>query len=133
MTRLLLDSSAYVAFKKRHLAILDTLAQADEIMMSPIVLGELQAGFLQGMKRERNERELEEFLGSPRVSVVHVDQETAHRYAVIRVALKKAGTPISTNDIWIAATAMQHGYAILTTDRDFLKIPQIIVHHFPSA
>ena len=130
MTRLLLDSSAYIAFKKRHPEVIEALPQAEEIWMSPIVLGELRAGFLQGSKREGNERELRMFLESPRVSVLAVDDETSERYATIRVALKKAGTPVAANDIWIAASAMQHGLPILTSDRDFQKIPQVIVHHF---
>ncbi|MGH7771813.1 MAG: type II toxin-antitoxin system VapC family toxin [Candidatus Binatia bacterium] len=133
MTQFLLDSSAYVAFKKRHPEVLNILAQADNIFVNPIVLGELRAGFLQGRRRETNERELSAFLESPRVSILTVDEETADRYASIRVTLKKTGTPIGSNDIWIAASAMQHGLPILTTDTDFQKVPQVITHHFPPA
>lgn len=130
MTRLLLDSSAYIAFKKRHPAVMEIVSQAELIFISPIVLGELRAGFLQGTKRDRNERELQLFLHAPRIRVLALDEETSDRYAVIRVTLKKAGTPVAVNDLWIAASAMQHGLPVLTSDRDFQKIPQILVHHF---
>jgi tRNA(fMet)-specific endonuclease VapC len=63
------------------------------------------------------------------VSVLAIDDETADRWAIIASFLKKAGTPVASNDIWIAASAMQHGLPILTSDRDFQKIPQIIVRH----
>jgi tRNA(fMet)-specific endonuclease VapC len=65
--------------------------------------------------------------------VVTVDEDTAERYAVILNRLKIAGTLIPTNDMWIAATAMQHGVAVLTTDAYYLEVQQIIVHHFPSS
>ena len=67
------------------------------------------------------------FLDSPRVNLIDVDEETARRYAVIFSTLRAAGTPIPTNDLWIAASAMQHGLRLLTADAHFEKVPQILL------
>lgn len=132
MTRLLLDTSAYSAFMRRSPDVVRLLESADSLYLNPIVLAEARAGFLLGTRREKNERGLREFLQSTRVAVLPIDSETADRWAIIAVSLRKAGTPIASNDIWIAASAMQHGLPILTSDMDFQKIPQVIVHHFSA-
>ena len=133
MTRVLLDTSAYSVFMRGQAAIKQALQQADEIYFSPIVLGELLAGFRRGRNREKNERELQVFLSSPRVRGVGLDDETAERYAVILEGLWKAGTPIPTNDIWIAASAMQYGLSILTTDAHYQHVAQVIVQLFEPS
>lgn len=130
MSHLLLDTSAYSAFMRGHEAITAALQRADEIYVNAIVLGELQAGFLSGRHRQKNEQELETFRSSPRVRAAGVDAETASRYAVILNALRNAGTSIPTNDIWIAASAMQHGLRLLTTDAHYRHITQVIVDYF---
>lgn len=68
-----------------------------------------------------------EFLESPRLQVVDIDEETSERYAVIISYLWEQGTSIPTNDLWIAATAMQHGLKLVTTDGHYRNVPQIIV------
>ena len=128
MNRILVDTSAYSAFKRGSPEALAAIQEADEIDLNPVVIGELLAGFAGGSKTRKNERELQEFLTSPRVRVVGMDETTSRRYAVIRHTLRKGGTPIPTNDIWIAATAMQHGLDLVTLDAHYLKIPQIVVH-----
>jgi predicted nucleic acid-binding protein len=130
VSRILLDTSAYSGILRGDLRLARAMQEADEIAINAIVLGELKAGFRKGRHRERNERELAEFLASPRVRVLGLDEETADRYAVILVSLRSAGNPIPTNDVWIAATAMQHGLRILTTDKHFRKIPQVVVDSF---
>ena len=130
MTRLLLDTSGYSAFMRGHSEIVAALQEADEVCFNPVIFGELLAGFIKGKKRKKNERELKTFLQSPRVKILDVDAETAERYAVILNSLWKAGTPIPTNDIWIAATAMQHGLHLLTTDAHYQEVSQIIVDYF---
>ena len=130
MTRVLLDTSAYSAFLRGHEEVQLALQQAEEIYVSPIILGELHAGFRRGRRRKKNERELLSFLSSPRVAVADVVEETAVRYAEILSFLRSAGTPIPTNDIWIAAGAMQHGLRVLTTDTHYQRIPQVVVDYY---
>ena len=132
MMRVMLDTSAYSAFMRGHDEVHHALRQADEIYLCPIILGELLAGFSRGRHRKKNEKELEQFLSSPRVAIVDLDQGTAERYAVILNSLWKAGTPIPTNDLWIAASAMQHGLRLLTTDAHFQKVIQVIVDYFQA-
>jgi predicted nucleic acid-binding protein len=103
------------------------LQHAQELYLSPVILGELLAGFQRGKHRRKNEQELATFVVSPRVRTLNIDEATAERYAIILNSLWKAGTPIPTNDIWIAATAMQYGLRLLTTDTHYLKVSQIIV------
>jgi tRNA(fMet)-specific endonuclease VapC len=133
MIRFLLDTSAYSAFMRRDPDVVQLFESAESLYLNPVVLAEVRAGFLLGTRREKNERALREFLQSSRVTVLPIDDETADRWAIIAVSLRKAGTPISSNDIWIAASAMQHGLPILTSDADFQKVPQVMVRHFSPA
>lgn len=127
MSRVLVDTSAYSAFMRGDASVVAALQRAGQLYLSPIVLGELLAGFRKGSKRQQNEDRLRRFLDSPRVDVLDIDDETAERYALILDTLRRAGTPVATHDLWIAATAMQYGLRLVTLDSDFLKIPQIIV------
>lgn len=125
MRRLLLDTSAYSALFRGHGEILDAVQRAGEVCLSTIVLGELRAGFRKGSRRLENEALLEEFLSSPPVRLLSLDEETAEFYALIADSLRIAGTPLPTNDVWIAASAMQHGLEVLTTDAHFRHVAQI--------
>jgi len=129
MSRLLVDTSAYSAWVRGHPPVQEPVQRASEIYMSVIVLGELLAGFRGGSRRRENETFLRDFLSSPRVQVLGIDEETAEPYAAIQHELRQRGTPVSPNDLWIAATAYQHGLRVLTTDGDFRKIPQVLVDY----
>lgn len=123
----LLDTSAYSAFMRGQADVVEALRRANAVVLTPVVLGELSAGFRRGRQRARNEALLGRFLASPRVQVIPLDEGTAERYAVILNALWTAGTPIPTNDVWIAASAMQHGLVVLTMDAHYQKVAQILV------
>jgi len=126
VSRVLLDTSAYSALMNGQAMTAGVVREAEEIFLNAVVIGELLAGFARGQRRQRNERQLSEFLDETRVNVVDVDDDTAVRYAAIHSVLRAAGTPIPTNDMWIAASAMQHGLRLLTLDHHFEKIPQIL-------
>ena len=127
MSQIFLDTSAYSAFKRGHTHTRHRVREAAQIQLNPVVLGELRAGFLRGNRPEENLAELAQFLASPRVEVVAVAEETAARYAFILDFLRRAGAPIPTNDLWIAASVMQCGSVLVTADPHFQRVPQIIV------
>lgn len=125
MSRYCLDTSAYSHFKRGDSQIVELVDRAEWIGIPTIVLGELRVGFLLGGRLAANEDELREFLASPVVEVVGVDQEAARHYANIVVELRRAGTPIPTNDIWIAAVTAREGGLVLSYDDHFKKISRV--------
>jgi tRNA(fMet)-specific endonuclease VapC len=127
MRRAVIDTNIYVAFKRNHQSTIDKIRRLDFIGMDITVLAELYAGFRGGTKEHQNRKELELFLNNPRVHLLNHEQETAEFYALIYHNLKSQGTPIPTNDIWIAASAMQHGLALLTLDEHFSKINNLFI------
>lgn len=130
--KIILDTSAYSAYMRGIPEIKLSIQQADEIFLNPVILGELLAGFIMGKSEKKNRAILEEFLSSSRVKVAVIDEETSERYAVIINHLRKQGAPIPTNDLWISASAMQHGLKVVTTDSHYLKVPQIITEYYQA-
>ena len=126
MSRILLDTSTYTAFMRDHAETVSLLREADQIFINATVIGELLGGFRAGGRRAKNESELERFVSSPRVAILDIDEDTAQRYAEIYATLRSAGTPIPTNDLWIASSAMQYGLQLVTLDAHFTRVPQIL-------
>jgi tRNA(fMet)-specific endonuclease VapC len=122
VSRYCLDTSAYSHFKRGHPPVMELLDEASWVGVPSIVVGELWVGFLLGRRVERNRMDLAEFLRRPVVKEIPVDGETGEIYAEIVVALRKAGTPVPSNDIWIAATAVRVGARVLTYDPHFSAI-----------
>lgn len=115
-----------------HADVKRKLQEADFIYLNPVVLGELRAGFMKGGRHGKNDEELSLFLASPRVDIVDVTEATSIRYAAILEYLWRHGLPIPTNGIWIAASAMEHGLRVVTTDAHYAKVPQVVSECFPT-
>lgn len=123
---LLLDTNAYVEWKRGHRGVQDALEAARRVIVSPVVLGELIFGFRNGRCLTENLHELEVFLADPGVSVRPIAASTADRYARIVLALRQAGRPIPANDVWIAAQAMETGAELLSFDQHFEYVPGLV-------
>jgi tRNA(fMet)-specific endonuclease VapC len=120
--RILLDTSAYAQLRRGHLAALDVVAHATAVLMPTIVLGELEAGFLMGSRVRENRKSLAEFLDEPGVIITPVTRDVSVQYGRLFALLKRQGSPIPTNDIWIAACTLASGAVLVTFDRHYDRI-----------
>lgn len=125
MNRLCLDTSAYSNFQRGHRQTVDCIDRADWIALPNVVLGELWAGFLLGNRVEQNAQALALFLEHTAVETLDVDGDVARIYGEIFVELRRKGTPLPINDIWIAATAVHAGATVLTFDAHFREIARV--------
>ena len=116
---ILLDTNAYSALLRGHDEVADRVRRAERVVFSTVVAGELLLGFRLGARLKKNMAELDAFLENPYVSLVPVTLTTADRFARIAAALRVKGRPIPTNDIWIAAHAMEAGAELLSFDAHF--------------
>ena len=117
--RIALDTNAYSDFMRGVPERVRVVRTVERIDVPLIVLGELRAGFAAGSREEENLATLRKFLASPRVSVLSPDETTTEHYARIFVQLRKQGTAIPTNDLWIAALAQQHDLDLCSSDGHF--------------
>src|ERR1700722_11990473 len=106
-------------------SVLQTVSLADEVWLPFIVIGELRAGFAAGTREVSNEAALRRFLLKPGVGILYADDQTTHHYASIYRQLRKQGTPIPTNDMWIAALVLQHSLVLFARDAHFDALPQL--------
>ncbi len=123
--RLALDTHRYADLCRGNPRVVEIVEVADAVWLPFIVLGELRAGFAVGSQGPRNEAVLRRFLLKPGVSVLYPDEQTTYHYATIYRQLRKQGTPIPTNDMWIAALVLQHSLTLYDRDRHFDALPQL--------
>lgn len=126
MRPILIDTNAYVAFKRNDASVLEVIQVAETIAISSIMLGELLSGFECGNKTKKNRDELQDFLRSSRIRLYSVTADTANFYSQIYSSLKNKGKPIPTNDMWIAAQALENGCVLCSYDQHFKEIESLI-------
>lgn len=114
---MILDTNALSAVADNVSAAVQIFLNADAIEVPVIVLGEYRFGIAQSLQRDTYERWLTKLIASSRV--LDINEHTTRRYADLRLELRKAGRPIPSNDVWIAALSRQHSLPILSRDRHF--------------
>jgi tRNA(fMet)-specific endonuclease VapC len=124
--RLALDTNRYKDLNHGVAAVVTLVERAEIVLLPFIALAELRAGFSAGMRGGENERVLRLFLMKPGVAVLFADEQTVQHYVAVFRQLRRQGTPIPTNDLWIAALVLQHDLILCTRDRHFDHLPQIV-------
>ena len=124
--RVLIDTSAYSALLGGNRDIAEILGSFDVVLLSPVVYGELLDGFRGGKREKENRRLLARFCDQPRTTRIPVTDATAEWFAEIKHMLRKKGRPIPINDVWIAASCMEHGAMLLSLDSHFEEIDGLL-------
>jgi predicted nucleic acid-binding protein len=126
MRPVLFDTNAYASFKLGDDSTIEVMQYAETIGITPIVIGELLAGFDHGKKSKQNRLEFQQFLESPRVKIFSITADTAQFFSQVYYSLRMKGKPIPTNDMWIAAQAMEHGCVVCTLDKHFAYVEGLV-------
>jgi tRNA(fMet)-specific endonuclease VapC len=124
--RVALDTNRLTDLLQGDKRLSERLEECDEVWIPLIVLAEIKAGFYGGAHQQKNEALLQMLLSRPTVGVLLPTRETAEHYARLFVQLKRAGTPVPDNDLWIAALVLEHDLRLITRDRHFQRIPQLL-------
>lgn len=120
--KILLDTNAYSALRRGNETIAEFVRESDEVLLSVVVVGELLFGFRNGSRYEENAQALADFLSDPNVHLLPITWDTADSFGRISAELRKKGKPIPTNDIWIAAQAMEAGADLISVDPHFANV-----------
>ncbi len=124
--KIILDTNRYTDLARGDERVTQTIEAAEQTLIPIVALGELRAGFLGGTRARENEQKLSAFVNKATVRVLVPDEATTFQYAVIFQQLRRQGTPIPTNDMWIAALALQHTLRLYARDAHFDHIPQLM-------
>lgn len=122
-----IDTSAYSAFYRGDPSLKAYFTSNNSLHVPYVVIAELKAGFAAGTNYDANLKMLNAFVDQPNVKVLLPTIATTDIYASIFASLRKNGTPIGFNDMWIASIALEHSLALLTLDKDFSNIPDLLL------
>lgn len=123
--RIALDTNRYTDLVRGDPTVVSTVEDASEVVLPFAVVAELRYGFVRGTRPSENEQTLSKFLGRTSVRVIYPDDDTTKVYADLMLQLRRQGTPIPTNDVWIAAVTLQHDLALFARDRHFDHLAQL--------
>ena len=123
MRKLVLDTNVLIAFLQNPENFAERFSGYDVILLPPVVLGEFRAGLFDTKVGRENRKAIDAFLQNPAVKACPMTDNTSLCYAKVFQALRKAGKPIPTNDIWIAAATQENGAALATDDGHFMAVP----------
>ena len=125
--RIALDTNRYRDLCDGDETVSSLVEEAESVYVPFVVLGELRAGFALGTKGRENEGVLQRFLAKPGIKPLYPSDSTTRSYASLYRQLRRQGTPIPTNDLWIAALVTEHDLALCSRDEHFRHLPQLNV------
>lgn len=117
-----LDTNSYTAYFNKDSRVKREIDKSKKVLMSVVTVGELLYGFRMGSREKLNTDDLNDFLDNKKVQLLQITLKTAAVYSIAKYHLRRKGTPIPDNDIWIAASALETKSILITYDRHFLKI-----------
>lgn len=123
MSGKIIDSNIVIGLFRNDQSAINALKEISTVYMPVIVLGELFYGANVSDQTALRVNQIQDF--QKKVRLLPCDEKTAEMYGKIKSQLKKAGTPIPENDIWIAALAKQHRLTLLTNDKHFHQVKDI--------
>lgn len=123
--KLALDTNRYTDLCRGEPEVVEIVEAAGRVCLPFVVLAELRAGFTMGTRGAENEQVLQRFLAKPGVEILWATEATIRCYAGLFRQLRRQGTPIPSNDLWIGALVVEHDLPLLTRDAHFRHLPQL--------
>jgi hypothetical protein len=120
----LADTSLFIALEQQR-----PLFQhpPQRVAVSVVTVGELRLGVLAAKTGEVRARRLETLSKVQELDPLPIDEQVAHSWATLRLALRDQGKRMPINDSWIAATAIANRIPVASQDEDYDDVPGLTV------